>query len=78
MSSGKPCSISAQKPHQISADEAYATIYVEAHAARGHHRLGVGHVERCHIADGKAIAGVHIRQCNRLLSTGTNIIGTIR
>ena len=43
---------------------------VKAHATGGHHRLRVRHVKRRHVADGKAVAAVHVGQRNRFLWAG--------
>ena len=67
-----------ESPHQVGADWAHTTVDVKADAARGYHRLRIVHVKRCHITDGKPIAGVHIRQRNGALQAITRIMSGVR
>ena len=46
--------------HQVGAYEPDAAIDVKADPAGRHHGLGVRHVKRRHVADGKAVPRVHV------------------
>jgi hypothetical protein len=45
---------------QVGAQEAHAAVDVEADAARRHDGRRVPHVEGGHVADGEAVAAVHV------------------
>ena len=47
---------------EVRPQQSHPAVDVEAHTARRHHRAGVLHVEGCHVADGKAVAGVNVWQ----------------
>jgi len=49
------------REEQVRPDQAHTTIDVEADASGRDDRLGIAHVKGSDVADGEAIAAVHVR-----------------